>query len=97
MNCCFCTVGIEKTLESSLDCKELKEILKEINPGYSLEGLMLKLKLQYPRFFDDSMDVGNLISGSSAFSNSSFNIWKPTVHVLLKPALENFKCYVGSM
>ena len=39
---------LEKTLESSLDCKEIKAvILKEINPGYSLEGLMLKLKLQY--------------------------------------------------
>ena len=74
-----------------------QSILKEINPGYSLEGLMLKLKLQYPRFFDDSMDVGNLISGSSAFSNSSFNIWKPTVHVLLKPALENFEHYFASV
>ena len=39
---------LEKTLESSLDCKEIKAvILKEINPGYSLERLMLKLKLQY--------------------------------------------------
>ena len=42
------TVVFKKTLESSLDCKEIKAvILKEINPGYSLEGLMLKLKLQY--------------------------------------------------
>ena len=39
---------LEKTLESPLDCKEINQsILKEINPGYSLEGLMLKLKLQY--------------------------------------------------
>ena len=39
---------LEKTLESPLDCKEIKQsILKEINPDYSLEGLMLKLKLQY--------------------------------------------------
>ena len=41
-------------------------------------------------FFDDPMDVGNLISGSSAFSNASLNVWKFTVHVLLKPGLENF-------
>ena len=41
-------------------------------------------------FFDDPADVGNLISGSSAFSKSSLNIWKFTVHVLLKPGLENF-------
>ena len=38
---------LEKTLESPLDCKEIKSILKEISPEYSLEGLMLKLKLQY--------------------------------------------------
>ena len=42
-------------------------------------------------FFDDPMDVGNLISGSSAFSKTSLNIWKFTVDVLLKPGLENFE------
>ena len=41
-------------------------------------------------FFDDPADVGNLISGSAAFSKSSLNVWKFTVHVLLKPGLENF-------
>ena len=41
-------------------------------------------------FFDDPADVGNLISGSSAFSKTSLNIWKFTVRVLLKPGLENF-------
>ena len=40
-------------------------------------------------FFDDPADVGNLISGSSAFSKTSLNIWKFTVHILLKPGLEN--------
>ena len=44
-------------------------------------------------FFDDPADVGNLISGSSAFSKSSLNIWKFTVHVLLKPGLESFEHY----
>ena len=42
-------------------------------------------------FLDDPADVGNLISGSSAFSKTSLNIWKFTVHVLVKPGLENFK------
>ena len=42
-------------------------------------------------FFDDPVDVGNLISGSSALSKTSLNIWKFTVHILLKPGLENFK------
>ena len=48
-------------------------------------------------FFDDLTDVGNLISGSSAFSKSSLNIWKFTIHVLLKPGLENFEHYFASM
>ena len=42
-------------------------------------------------FFDNPTDVGNLISGSSAFSKSNLNIWKFMVHVLLKPGLENFE------
>ena len=49
--------------------------------------------LELSCFFDDLADVGNLISGSSAFSNSSLNIWKFAVHVLLKPGLENFEHY----
>ena len=45
--------------------------------------------LELSCFFDDTADVGNLISGSSAFSKNSLNIWKFTAHVLLKPDLEN--------
>ena len=48
-------------------------------------------------FFDDPVDVGNLISGSSAFSKSSLNIWKFSIQVLLKPCLENFEHYFASM
>ena len=51
------------------------------------------LFLELSWFFDDPTDVGNLISGSSAFSKTSLNIWKFTVHELLKPGLENFKHY----
>ena len=47
--------------------------------------------LELSCFFDNPADVGNLVSGSSAFSKTSLNIWKFTVHVLLKPGLENFE------
>ena len=47
--------------------------------------------LELTCFMDDPVDVGNLISGSSAFSKTSLNIWKFTVQVLLKPGLENFE------
>ena len=53
--------------------------------------------LEVSCFFDYPMDVGYLISGSSAFSKSSLNIWKLAVHVLLKPDLENFEHYFTSM
>ena len=46
-------------------------------------------------FFDDTADVGNLISGSSAFSKTSLNIWKFTVHILLKLGLENFEYLIS--
>ena len=49
--------------------------------------------LELSCFFDVPADVGNLISGSSAFSKTSLNIWKFLVHVLLKPGLENFEHY----
>ena len=51
----------------------------------------------FSHFFDDLTDIGNLISGSSAFSKSSLNIWKFSVHVLLKPGLENFEHYFVSV
>ena len=53
--------------------------------------------LELSCLFDDSSDVGNLISGSSAFSKSSLDIWKFTVHVLSKPSLENFEHYFASV
>ena len=53
--------------------------------------------LELSCFFDDPEDVGNLISGSSAFSKSSLNIWNFTVRVLLKPGLKNFERYFASV
>ena len=53
--------------------------------------------LELSCFFDDLQDVGNSISGSSAFSKTSLNIWNLTVHILLKPGLENFELYFTSV
>ena len=53
--------------------------------------------LELSCFFDDATDVGNMISGSSAFSKSSFNFWKFMAHVLLKTSLENFEHYFASV
>ena len=53
--------------------------------------------LEFSCFFNDLMDFGNLISGFSAFSKSSLNIWEFSVHILLKPGLENFEHYFASV
>ena len=53
--------------------------------------------LELSCFFDDPVNFGNLISGSSAFSKTSLKLWKFTVHVLLKPGLENFEHYIASV
>ena len=64
-------------------------------------GVVNKVKvdvlLELSCFFDDPADVGNLLSGSSAFSKTSLNIWKFMVRVLLKPGLENFEHYFARM
>ena len=64
-------------------------------------GMVNKAKvdifLELSCFFDYPTDVGNLISRSTAFSKSSLNIWKFTVHILLKPGLENFEHYFTSV
>ena len=53
--------------------------------------------LEFSYFFYDTVDVGNLISSSSAFSKTSLNIWKFTVHILLKTGLKNFEHYFANM
>ena len=64
-------------------------------------GVVIKAEidvfLELSCFFDDLADIGSLISGSSAFSKASLNTWKFTVHVLLKPGLENFEHYFTSV
>ena len=77
-----------------------KNILQVGDPyrGFSVvnEG-EVDVFLELSCFFDDPADVGNLVSGSSAFSKTSLNIWKFTVHILLKPGLENFEHYFTSV
>ena len=71
--------------------------------NHTVQGLSVVNKVEvdvFPElscFFDDPTDVANLISGSSAFSKFGLNIWKFTVHILLKPGLENFKHYFTSV
>ena len=64
-------------------------------------GIVVKVEvdvfLELSCFFNDPKGVGDLISGSSSFSKSSLNTWKFSVHVLLKPGLENFEYYFASM
>ena len=70
---------------------------------YTVKGLRIVDKaeidvfLELSCFFDDPVDVGNLISGSSVFSKSSLNIWKFMDHILLKLGLENFEHYFASV
>ena len=66
--------------------------------GFSVVNIAeVDVFLELSCFFDDPVGAGNLISGSSAFSKSSLNIWKFSVHVLLKPGLENFEYYFTSV
>ena len=65
--------------------------------AYTVNEATVEVFLEFPCFFYDPTDVGNLISGSSAFSKSSLNILKFSVHILLKSSLENFQHYFASM
>ena len=65
--------------------------------GFSVVNEEVDVFLELSHFFNDPTDVGNLISGSSPFSQFSLNIWKFLVHILLKPSLENFEHYFASM
>ena len=59
--------------------------------------VFLEFSCLFGFFFDNPMDVGNVISGSSGFSKTSLNIWNLMVHILLKPGLENFEYYFTSV
>ena len=79
----------ESDTAERLNCTELKTV-----QGFGIVSKTeVDIHLELSCFFDDPMDVGNLISGSSAFSKSSLNIWKFPVYVLLKPMLGEFEHY----
>ena len=73
-------------------------VVKHIVKGFGIVNRAeVDVFLELSCFFDDPADVGNLISGSSAFSKSSMNIWKFSAHVLVKPSFENFEPNIASM
>ena len=103
-NCCFLTyIKISQKVGQVVWCSHLFQNFPQFVVIHTVKDLGLVNKaeidvfLELSCFVSDPVDVGNLIFGSSAFSKSSFNIWKFTVHVLVKPVLENFEHYFASM
>ena len=102
--CCFLT-GIQISQEAGqmLWYSHLFKNFPQFVMIYTVKGFGIinetedNVFLEFSCFFYDLVDVGNLISGSSALSKSSLNIWKFSVHVLLKPGLENFEYCFTSM
>ena len=103
-NCCFSTcIQISQETGKEVWYSHLLKWIFQFVVSYTVKGFGIINKaevdvfLVFSCFYDDPADVGNLISGSSAFSKTSLNIWKFTVHILLKPDLENFEHYFASM
>src|SRR5574338_344755 len=97
-NCCFLTcIQISQEADQVVWYSHLFWNFPQFIVIHTVKGFGIVNKaetdafLEFSCFFHDPADVGNLISGSSAFSKTSLNIWKFTVHVLLKPGLENFE------
>ena len=102
--CCFLTcIQISQAAGQVVWYSHVFENFPQFVVIHTVKGLDIvnkaevDISLELSCLFDDLADVGNWISGSSAFSKSSLNIWKFSVHVLLKPGLENFEYYIASM
>ena len=100
-NCCFLTwIQISQDAGQVEWYSHLLKNFPQFVVIHTVKGVGIVSKeevdvfLELSCFFSDSVDVANLISGSSAFSKSSLNIWKFMVHILLKPVLENFAHYI---
>ena len=103
-NCCFLTcIQVSQETGKVVWYSHLLKNFPQFIVIHSIEGFSIVSEievvvfLEFPCFFYDPVDVGNLISGSSAFSNSNLYMWKFFVHVLLEPSLEDFKHYLASM
>ena len=103
-NCCFLTciqisqdAGQVVCIPISLRIFHNFFVIHTVKGSFIVYKAEVDVFLEPSCFFNHPMDVGNLISGSSAFSKSSLNIWKFSVHVLLKPCLENFQLYFASV
>ena len=103
-NCCFLTcIQISQEAGWVVWYSHLFKNLPQFVAIHTVKGFgvvnkaKLDVFLELSCFFDDPVDAGNLMSGSSAFSKSSLNIWKFSVHLLLKPSLENFEHYFASI
>ena len=99
-NCCFLTcIQVSQEAGQVVWYSHLFQNFPQFIVIHTVKGFGIVNKaeidifLELSCFFDDPADVGSLISGSSAFSKTSLNVKKFTVHVLLKPGLENFKDY----
>ena len=96
-NCCFLTcIQVSQEADQVIWYSHLFQNLPQFIVIHTVKGFGIDNKaeidvfLELSCFFDDSADVGKLISGSSAFSKTSLNIWKFSVHILLKPSLKDF-------
>ena len=104
-NCCFLTciqislyIGCRLVVWYSHLLKNFPQcIVIHTVKGFGVVNKAVDVFLKFYCFFDNPADVGNLISGSSAFSKTSLNIWKFMVHILLKLGLENFEHYFASV
>ena len=103
-NCCFLTcIEVFQEAGQVVCYSHLFQNVPQFTLIHTVKGfgivnkVEINIFLELSCFFDDPADVGNLISGSSAFAKTSLNIWKFTVQVLLKPGLENFEHYFTSV
>ena len=103
-NCCFLTcIQVSQEAGQVVWYSHLFQNFLQFIVIHTVKGFGIVNKaevdifLELSCFYDNPVDVGNFISGSSAFSKTSLNVWKFTVHILLKPGLENFEHYFTSV
>ena len=103
-NCCFLTcIQVSQEIGKVVWYSHLFKNFSQSVVIHTVKGFSIvneaevDVFLEFPCFLSDPVDIGNLISGSSAFSKSSLYIWKFSVHLLLKPSLQDFEHYLVSL